>query len=118
MLLKKCCDLKINPHSFTIPPVRKQPLSVREVWGWNPAPVELVQCRQEHRRDVFSELCCPGAIPRRWAPPAATPYTLRRNTASMMRISLNFLNFNLVSQSKNNFTRGRKESNEEPCVQW
>ena len=33
------------------------------------------------RRDVFSELCCPGAKPCRWAPPLVS-YTLGRNTAS------------------------------------
>ena len=29
------------------------------------------------------ELCCPGAMTRRWAPP--TRYTFRRNTASIMK---------------------------------
>ena len=42
-------------------------LSLREVWGSIPGPVKSAQCR--HRCYVFSELCCPGAKPRRWALP-------------------------------------------------
>ena len=37
-----------------------------------------------HRCDVSSELCCPGAKPRRWA--LATRYTLQRNSTSIMKI--------------------------------
>ena len=39
---------------------------MREVWGSNPGSVKSAQSR--HRCNVSSELCSPGAKPRRWIP--------------------------------------------------
>ena len=52
------------------------PQSVLEAWGSIPGPVKLdtVSPTIRHRCDVSSELCCPGAKPRRWAPPPVTRF--------------------------------------------
>ena len=58
----------------------------REVWGSNPGRSNPTQCCQQLATAATflrKELCYPGAMTRRWAPP--TRYTLRRNTASIMK---------------------------------
>ena len=54
--------------------VFKTLLSVWEVWGSNPGSLKLntVSPIARHRCDYSSQLCYPGAKPRRWAPPLIT----------------------------------------------
>ena len=68
----------------------KHTLSVREVWGSIPGPVKLdvMSPAARYRSDVSSEMCCPGAKPRRWTLPLVARFgvyreyniTLGRNT--------------------------------------
>ena len=66
--------------------------SVREVWGSIPGPVKsgTVSPTARYRCDVPLDLCCPGAMRRRWPPPLVSPYMLRRNIASIMKILFDF----------------------------
>ena len=65
--------------------VAKRTLSVREVWGSIPGPVKSAQCRQRLATVATIVRSC---VARRYAAEMgpATRYTLRRNTASIMKI--------------------------------
>ena len=65
--------------------VAKRTLSVREVWGSIPGPVKSAQHRQRLAiAATFLRSCVAQALSRRDGP--VTRYTLRRNTASIMKI--------------------------------
>ena len=65
--------------------VAKRTLSVREVWGSIPGPVKSTQCRQRLATvATFLRSCLARALSRGDGP--ATRYTLRRNTASIMKV--------------------------------
>ena len=71
---------KLMAHSKpAVSSVAKCALSVREVWDSIPGPVKsAVSPTTRHRCDVSSELCCPGAKPRRWAPQLVTRFGVIR----------------------------------------
>ena len=54
--------------------------SGQEVWGLIPRPVKsgTASPTARHRCDIPSELCFPGAKPRRWTPPLVTSYSVYR----------------------------------------
>ena len=54
--------------------------------GSNPGSVKLESCQRLATAATFlrKKLCCPGARSRQWAP--QTRFTLRRNTARVMKI--------------------------------
>jgi len=59
---------------------------VREIWSSNPGPAKSYTALQtvRHRFKIYASSCVAfGATTRRWAPP--TRYTLRHNTASIMK---------------------------------
>ena len=68
--------LKTEKGEPAVSSVAKRTLSVREVWGSIPGPVksDTVSPTTRHRCDVSSELCSPGAKPRRWAPQLVTRF--------------------------------------------
>ena len=86
--LRTCCSIN-NEYYVVYRPVgwavTRSSLE-REVWGSKLGPVksDTVLPTARHRCDISSkELCCLGAMTRRWAPP--TCYTLRPITASIMK---------------------------------
>ena len=67
--------------------VVKRTLSVREVWGSIPGPVKSAQCRQRlATAATFLRSCVAQALSRGDGPRNSLGYTLRRNTASKMKI--------------------------------
>ena len=71
--------------------VVKHTLSVREVWGSTTGQVESAQCRQWfYTATTFLGSCVARRKASEMSP--AARYTLRRNTASIMKIDFFFVN--------------------------
>ena len=69
-------SVKSNSKTARLAQLSTTSLSVREVWGSIPGPVksDTVSPTARHRCDVSSELCSPGAKPRRWVPSLVTRF--------------------------------------------